>query len=117
MGFGMFPQTPPPLPPLPGLRQDIPVEISVNNLGSGSSPDLLRDGFSDTLLSVSRFHPSVLRGELNVSGDLLVARLKGLTPPHRIPRVGMGPGPVPNSASHTAQHLLLSGGKWPKSSF
>lgn len=110
--------TPPhPLPPLPGLRQDIPVEISVNNLGGGSSPDLLRDRFSDTLLSVSRFHPRVLRGELNVSGYLLVASLKGLTPPHQIPRVGMGPGPVPNSAPHTSRICCCLGASGPRAVF
>ncbi|XP_043309287.1 tyrosine-protein kinase transmembrane receptor ROR2 isoform X4 [Cervus elaphus] len=64
MGVGLFPQSPP--SPLPGLWPDILVEISVNNLGHGSSPGLLRDGFSDTLLSVSRFHPRVLRGQAEV---------------------------------------------------
>lgn len=66
MGVGLFPRSP--LSPLPGLWPDILLEISVNNLGHGSSPGLLRDGFSGTLLSVSRFHPRVLRSKLMVSG-------------------------------------------------
>lgn len=66
LGVGLFPQSP--TSPLPGLQSDILVEISVNNLAHGSSPGLLRDGFSDTLLSVSRFHPRVLRGKIMVSG-------------------------------------------------
>uniref|UniRef100_A0A8C2S1D9 Ig-like domain-containing protein n=1 Tax=Capra hircus TaxID=9925 RepID=A0A8C2S1D9_CAPHI len=64
LGVGLFPQSP--TSPLPGLQSDILVEISVNNLAHGSSPGLLRDGFSDTLLSVSRFHPRVLRGQVEV---------------------------------------------------
>lgn len=92
MGVGLFPQSPP--SPLPGLWPDILVEISVNNLGHGSSPGLLRDGFSDTLLSVSRFHPRVLRGKLMVSG--LQSKVKGLTPPHQVPRVGVGLQPIPS---------------------
>ena len=60
MGVGLFPRSP--LSPLPGLWPDILVEISVNNLGHGSSPGLLRDGFSGTLLSVSRFHAKEVKG-------------------------------------------------------
>lgn len=55
MGVGLFPQSP--TSPLPGLWPDILVEISVNNLGHGSSPGLLRDGFSDALLSFHVFTP------------------------------------------------------------
>lgn len=42
------------------------------------------------------------------------ASLQSLTPASRMPRPGVGPGPVPDVLLRTSQHPLLFGGERPK---
>lgn len=101
-----------PSPPLRGLGPEIPVEISVNNLGHGSFPGVLSDGSSDTLLSVSLFYPSVLRRKFNVSRTDWLQSLKALSPAHQIAQ-----GRSRVWAARPSRHLLPFGDKWPKRRF